>query len=168
MNTNKLIIAASILILFSAVACGDIYEDSSVSPCETPTPPISVLAVEVIDFNIRAFPTMGVPDPIECLLTLTIENKSSIFSYSGISIPSGTVFLSSSNQLLGEIAFETDWDGVVNAGDTVTVMLNKIFEDSEIFPEPCDEDVYIELLITTSEYGETKRRTPTDNLECFF
>jgi hypothetical protein len=69
---------------------------------------------------------------------------------------------------LGEIAFETDWDGVVNAGETVTVVLNKIFEDSEIFPEPCGEDVYIDILITTSDYGETKKRTQTDNLECFF
>lgn len=163
MNVNKLTIAVSILILFGTVAC----EDSGHSPCRTPTPPISVLAVEVIDFNIRAFPTMP-PDPIRCQLTLTVENTSSKYSYSGISIPSGTVYLSSDNQLLGEIAFETDWDGVVGAGDTVTVVLNKIVEDSEIFPEPCWENVYIEILITTSEYGETKRRTPTDNLECYF
>ena len=130
MNINKLIIAVAILILFGTYAC----ENDSYSPCITPTPPIWVLTVEVIDFNIRAFPTM--PDPIECQLTMTIENTSAEYSYSGISIPSGTVFLSSNNQLLGEIAFETDWDGVVNAGDTVTVVLNKIVADSGAFPEP--------------------------------
>jgi hypothetical protein len=161
-DINKLIIAVSVVLLFGTYAC----QNDTCSPCITPTPPISVLAVEVIDFNIRAFPTLS--DPIECQLTLTIENTSAEYSYSDISIPIGTVFLSSNNQLLGEIAFETDWDGVVNAGETVTVVINKIIEDSEIFPEPCGEDVYIDILITTSDYGETKKRTPTDNLECFF
>ena len=161
-DINKLIIAVSLVLLFGTYAC----ENDTCSPCITLTPSIWVFTIEVIDFNIRAFPTL--PDPIECQLTLTIENTSEKYSYSDISIPIGTVFLSSNNQLLGEIAFETDWDGVVNAGETVTVVLNKIFEDSEIFPEPCGEDVYIDILITTSDYGETKKRTPTDNLECFF
>jgi len=163
MNINKPIIAVSILILLGTYAC----EDDTCSPCRTSPPPISVLAVEVIDFNIYAFGTMP-PDPIRCEVTLTIENRSSKYSYSGVSIPSAQVYLSSNNQLLGEIAFETDWDGAVSAGDTITVVVNKIVEDSQIFPEPCWQDVYMDILITTSEYGETKRRTPTDNLTCFF
>lgn len=162
MNINKLMIAVSILIFFGTYAC----EDDTCSPCITTPPPISVLAVEVIHFDIYAL-SMLPPDPIRCELTLTIENTSSKYSYSGVSIPSGKVYLSSNNQLLGEIAFETDWDGVVNAGDTVTVVLNKIVEDSEIFTGPCWEDMYIDILITTSEYGETKRRTPNDECYCF-
>ncbi|NIM19161.1 MAG: hypothetical protein GTO51_02135 [Candidatus Latescibacteria bacterium] len=163
MNMKKLIIAVSALILFGTYAC----DDDGCPPCITGPPLVSILAVEVLDFDIYAFSTMP-PDPIRCQLTLTVENKSSKHSYSGISIPSGQVYLSSDNQLLGEIAFETDWDGTVSAGDTVTVVVNKIVEDSQIFPEPCWEDVYIDIIITTSEYGETRRRTPTDNLTCYF
>ena len=163
MSINKLVIAVSILMLLGTYAC----EDDTCSPCRPSPPPISVLAVEVTDFNIYAFSMMP-PDPIRCEVTLTIENRSSKYSYSGISIPSGQVYLSSNNQLLGEIAFETDWDGTVSAGDTVTVVVSKIVEDAQIFLEPCLQDVYMDILITTSEYGETKRRTPTDNLMCYF
>jgi hypothetical protein len=163
MNGKKLIIAVFVIVLLGAYAC----EDDTCSPCRTSPPPISVFTVGVIDFYIRAFPTMP-DDNIECQITLTIENTSSKYSYSGVSIPYGEVYLGSNSQLLGEIRFETDWDGVVSAGDTVIVVVDKIWEDYEIFPAPCGEDVYVEIHITTPESGEAKRRTPTDILECFF
>jgi hypothetical protein len=160
MNINKLIFAVVILLLLGTVAC----EDDTCTPCDKP--PISILTVEVTDFSIFAILMYPYPDQIECQLTLRIENTSSKYSYSDISISTGYVYLSSDNQLLGEITFETDWDGTIDDGEVVTVLLTKIIEDSQIFQHPCWEDVYVEFIITTSGYGEIKQRTPTYNFSC--
>jgi hypothetical protein len=66
------------------------------------------------------------------------------------------------NQLLGEIRFQTDWDGILDAGDVDTVVLSKIDEDSQIFPGPCDSQVRVEITITSSGHGEMRRRVETN------
>ena len=162
MNANKLIIAVMVLTLAGTVACG---EDSCPS-CLDEAPPIAILKVDVVEFYIHAILMSPSPDQIHCQLTLKIENLSSKYSYSSVSIPSAKVYLSSTNQLLGEISFETDWDGTLNAGVVHTIVINKIVEESPVFANPCDEDLYLELRITVPNYGEMQRRTPTDLFSC--
>jgi hypothetical protein len=150
-------IAVLALMLLGAVAC----EDDSCPSCPEKTPPMSVVSVEVEQLSIYEPGPDSQPDPIWCDVTLRIENTSSKYSYSGISIPSAKVYLSPINRLLGEIRFQTDWDGVVNAGDVDTVVLRKIHEDAQIFPGPCDAQVRVEIEITSSKYGGMKRTVKT-------
>ena len=49
----------------------------------------------------------------------------------------------------------------LNAGDVDTVVLAKIPEAAQIFPGPCDTEVYVEIEITSSEYGGMKRTVKT-------
>jgi hypothetical protein len=157
MNSSKVMIAVLALMLLGAVAC----EDDSCPACAEKTPPMSVVSVEVEQLSIYEPGPDSQPDPIWCDVTLRIENTSSKHSYSGISIPSAKVYLLPIDRLLGEIRFQTDWDGVVNAGDVDTVVLSKIHEDAQIFPGPCDSQVRVEIEITSSEYGGMKRTVKT-------
>ena len=163
MNSSKVMIAVLVLMLLGAVAC----EDDSCPSCPDKTPPMSVVSVDVVQLSIYEPGTDSQPDPIWCDVTLRIENTSSKYSYSGISIPSAKVYLLPINQLLGEIRFQTDWDGILNAGDVDAVVLSKIHEDAQIFPGPCDSQVRVEIEITSSEYGGMKR-TVTTTFTCPF
>jgi hypothetical protein len=162
MSMSKGMIMMIVLALLGMAAC----EDNECSPCRDTVPPISMFKVEVSDWYIHALWAMPGPDQIYCHMTLTIENTSSKYSYSGVSIPSAKVYLSATNELLGEILFETDWDGVLDAGDIDTVVLDKIIEDSKLFEDPCNEDVYLELRIIATDHGEMQVRTPTDDFTC--
>ena len=106
------------------------------------------------------------PDYLECQVTLRVENLSSEYSYSDISITSAKVYRALDNQLLGEIRFETDWDGSLESGEAVTVEFVKIMEDSKLFDEPCDEYLYLHITIASPGYGEMNKGTPTDICSC--
>ena len=106
------------------------------------------------------------PDQVESQVTLRIENLSSKYSYADISFPSARVYRASDNQLLGEIRFETAWDGSLDASEVVTVEFEKIEEDSKIFEEPCNEYLYLDITITSPGYGEMNKATPTDICSC--
>ena len=156
MNSSKVLIAVLALVLLGTVAC----EDDSCPACPEKTPPMWVVTVEVEQLSIYEPPVSG-PDPIYCDVTLRIENTSSKYSYSGISIPSAKVYILPIDRLLGEIRFQTDWDGILNAGDVDTVVLSKIQEDAEIFPGPCNSQVRVEIEITSSQYGGMTRLVTT-------
>jgi hypothetical protein len=151
-----------IVISFSAAGC----DDESCTPAQCDAPPLSVLSVDVTAFQIHVIWMLPGADKLESQVTLRIENTSTKYSYSGVSIPSAGVYRASDNQLLGEIRFETTWDGSLDAGEIVTVELNKIEEDSQIFPDQCDEYLYLEITITAPGYGEMKKGTPTDICSC--
>jgi hypothetical protein len=101
MSMSKGMIMMIVLALLGMAAC----EDNECSPCRDAVPPISMFRVEVSDWYIHALWAMPGPDQIYCHMTLTIENTSSKYSYSGVSIPSAKVYLSATNELLGEILF---------------------------------------------------------------
>ena len=157
MTSCKVMIAVLTLMLLGTVAC----EDEPCPACPEKTPAMSVVSVEVEQLSIYEPGTDSQPDPIWCDVILRIENTSSKYSYSGISIPSAKVYLLPIDQLLGEIRFQTDWDGILNAGDVDTVVLSKIHEDAQIFPGPCDSQVRVEIEITSSESGGMKRTVKT-------
>ena len=151
-----------ILVLFAAAGC----DDDSCTPTKCDAPPLSVLSVDVTAFQISVIWMHQGPDQVESHVTLRIENLSSKYSYSGISFPSARVYRASDNHLLGEIRFETTWDGSLDAGEIVTVVLDKIEEDSQIFPDPCDEYLYLDITITSPGYGEMKKGAPTYLCSC--
>ena len=156
MTSCKVMIAVLALVLLGAVAC----EDDSCPACPEKTPPMWVVTVEVEQLSINEAP-FSVPDPIYCDVILRIENTSSKYTYSGISIPSAKVYVLPIDRLLGEIRFQTDWDGILNPGDVDIVNLSKILEDAEIFPGPCNSQVRVEIEITSSEYVGMKRKVTT-------
>ena len=151
-----------VLLLIAAAGC----DDDSCTPTRCDPPPLSVLSVDVTYFQIVVILMHQGPDQIESHVTLRIENLSSKYSYSDISFPSAGVYRASDNQLLGEIRFETTWDGSLDAGEIVTVVLDKIEEDSQIFPDPCDEYLYLDIMITSPGYGEMKKGTPIYLCSC--
>ena len=162
MDARVLSAVLVMLVLFIAAGCGN----DSCAPTECDKPPLSVLSVDVTDFQIHVIWMLPGPDYLECQVTLRIENLSSEYSYSDVSIPSAKVYNAMDNQLLGEIRFETDWDGALDAGEVVTVELDKIEENSKIFDEPCDEYLYLDITITSPGYGEMNKGTPTDICSC--
>jgi len=162
MDAGMLKTLFAILMLFVAAGC----DDDSCSPTKCDPPPLSVLSVDVTEFRIHVILMLPGPDQLESQVTLRIENLSSKYSYADISFPSAKVYRASDNQLLGEIRFETAWDGSLEAGEVVTVELNKIMEDSLIFPNPCEENLYLEITIAAPDYGEMKKGTPTDICSC--
>lgn len=149
-------------VLLTAAGC----DDDSCTPTSCDPPPLSVLSIDVTVFRIYVIWMMPGPDKLYSDLTLTIENTNSKHSYSDVAIASAGVYRARDNQLLGEIMFETDWDGTVDAGETVTVDFEKIIEAELIFPDPCDELLYLEITITAPEYGEMKVGTPTYVCSC--
>jgi hypothetical protein len=154
--------AMAVLVMCAAGGC----DDDSSTPTRCDPPPLSVLSVDVTEFRIHVLPMMPGPDYLYSDVTLRIENTSSKHSYSGVSLASAGVYRASDNQLLGEIMFETDWDGTIDAGEIVTVEFDKIIEAAQIFPDPCDELLYLEITITSPEYGEMKVGTPTYLCSC--
>jgi hypothetical protein len=152
------------LIVLASASC----EDDAYKPGYS-KPPISVFAVTAIDGLIYANlmpPTL--PDPFLCRLTLHIENTSTRYSYSDISIPAAIVYQSPNNQPLGKIFFSTDWDGTLEAGEIDTVVVDKIKEDYQIFPTPCGASLYLDVFITTTKYGDMIKRTPTYTCSCVY
>jgi len=87
------------------------------------------------------------PDPIYCQLTLLAKNKSSSTSLSGLSMPQAEVFLDSTNQRLGTISFSTTWDGSLGPSEQDTVRLTKVVSQTWLFTPPCEEYVYLNLII---------------------
>jgi hypothetical protein len=87
------------------------------------------------------------PDPIYCQLTLLAKNKSSSTSLSGLSMPQAEVFLDSTNQRLGTISFSTTWDGSLGPSEQDTVRLTKVVSQTSLFTPPCEEYVYLNLII---------------------
>jgi hypothetical protein len=98
---------------------------------------------------------------------LRIKNTSTKYSYSGLSVTSGFVYLGSNDQLLGEIHFESDWDGEIEAGEEIIVRFDKVVEDAQVFQPPCDQEVYMDFILTAPDYGELESRTPTLVFSCF-
>jgi len=158
------ILKAGLVILLLVVATG--CDDDSCTPTSCDPPPLSVLSVDVTEFRIHVILMYSGPDKLESQVTLRIENLSTKYSYSGVSFPSARVYQVSDNQLLGEIRFETTWDGSLDAGEIATVELDKIMEDSLIFPDPCDEFLYLEITISSPGFGEMKKGTPADICSC--
>lgn len=162
LDSGVKIVLLVVLVMFAATGC----DDDSCTPTKCDPPPLSVLSVDVTEFRIHVLWGMPGPDHLYSDLTLRIENTSSKYSYSGVSIASAEVYRASDNQLLGEIMFETDWDGIIDAGEVVTVEFDKIIEAAQIFPYPCDEYLYLEITIAAPEYGEMKAGTPTYLCSC--
>ena len=162
MGAGMLKVLFVILMIFIAAGC----DDDSCNPTTCDAPPLSVLSVDVTEFRIHVIWMHQGPDQVESHVTLRIENLSSKYSYADISFPSAKVFRASDNQLLGEIRFETTWDGSLDAGEIATVVLDKIEEDSQIFPDPCNEYLCLEITISSPGYGEMKKGTPTDICSC--
>ena len=106
------------------------------------------------------------PDPILCTLTLRIVNANGAASYSGLSVPSGEVFLSKNSIELGTIRFQTEWDGAIGAGAIDTLVVTKIQEGAEIFEPPCGEHVYLRVRITKTTVQSKTFSTPSYGFSC--
>ena len=163
-SNRSVFVNAAMAVLLMCVLAG--CDDDSCTPTSCDPPPLSVLSIDVTVFRIHVLWGMPGPDHLYSDVTLRIENTSSKHSYPGVSIVSAGVYRASDNQLLGEVRFETDWEGTIGAGEIVTVEFDKIIEAAQIFPDPCDELLYLEITITSPEYGEMKVGTPTYLCSC--
>ena len=158
------VLGAVLIILVLSIFAG--CSNDSCTPTSCDKPPLSVLSADITDFQIHVLWMLPGPDQLECNVTLIIENMSSEHAYSDVTIPSAEVYRVTDNQLLGEIRFETDWDGSLDADEVVTVELVKIMETFQIFADQCDEFLYLDITINSPGYGETVVRTPTDICSC--
>ncbi len=149
-------------VLASAVIWQAGCEDDSCRPRDCPQPPLSVIRMTCLESYIYAdlMPIVP-PDPISCRLTVRIENTSSKYSYAGLSIDSASVYLASSDQLLGGFRLSADWNGALAPGEADTVLAQKIEEEEQIFSPPCTDMVYIEVILSSKSYGELIERTST-------
>jgi hypothetical protein len=156
-----------LIAILAAAAAG--CEDDACRPRSSGPPPIGVLRVEMIDGLLYAnlMPIVP-PDPISCTLTLSVENTSEKYSYSGITIADGDVYLGSNNEKMGEFRFMTFWDGALRPGETDTFEVFKVMENHTIFIPPCGDALYIDLSISADGSGETMRRTPNVFCTCAF
>jgi hypothetical protein len=151
------------IALTAFLALGVLGCDSS----EEDTGTVSDLNVQVMDGFIMAnlMPPVA-PDPIACRLTLRVVNTDVDHALSGLAIPSALVFLSKNSQELGTIRFETDWDGLLEAGQADTVRVVKIAESQEIFPPPCNQGVYFRLRIVKTTVQMKQVSTPSYGFSC--
>jgi len=102
------------------------------------------------------------PDPISCELVFVAKNNG-MRLIEGLSIDSADVVLDSTNQILGTIAFTSDWDGNLSPSQQDTVRLTKVQSQHSLFDPPCGYLVYIVVHIHKS--GSLFESTVTDNLE---
>lgn len=162
MDRGSPVMTLVILCMLAAGGCGD----DSGTPVQCDAPPLSVLSIDVTDFSIFVLWMLPGPDQIDCQVTLRIENTSSKHSYSDVTVPSARVYRTTDNLLLGEIRFETVWDGALGAGEVVTVELTKIEEDFQIFADQCNELLYLDITISSPGYGEMTKGSPTYICSC--
>lgn len=87
------------------------------------------------------------PDPIGCQITLIAENRNQTKALLNLSIPQADVFLNSSNQKLGTIAFTTSWDGKLEPAELDTVRIIKVVGQTSPFSIQCDKYVYLNIIV---------------------
>jgi hypothetical protein len=152
-------IAVTVWLLLAVLGCeGSDNENNAM---------ITDLVVQVLDGYIAADMMPPVPpDPITCELTLRVTNANSSQPLSGLSIPSAVVFLAQGSRELGTIGFETDWDGSLEAGEVDTVTVKKIEESKEVFAPPCQERVYLRLMIVKTVVQTKQVTTPSYDFSC--
>jgi hypothetical protein len=140
MKTTSRFLAAGItflgLLLFSC-------KNGGVSPG-----PFENLEIQFLSGFISAnLEPVAPPDPILCQLVLLVRNNSSSASLQGLGIAEADVFLDSTNARLGAMSFSTTWDGQLGSGEEDTVRLFKVTSQTPIFAPPCEQFVYLNLLI---------------------
>ena len=151
-------IALATFLALGIPACDSSEEDTGT---------VADLNVQVMDGFIMAnLMPPAEPDPIACRLTLRVVNTDVDHAMSGLSIPSALVFLSKNSQELGTIRLQTDWDGLVEAGQADTVRVVKIAESQEIFPPPCNQGVYLRLRIVRTAVQMKQVSTPSYGFSC--
>lgn len=154
----------AVLVFALSTGCGE----DACRPGGGSPPPISVLSASVIDGNIFAnmMPIVP-PDPIACTLTVRIENTSTKDTYTGIGVPSASVY-SAANEPVGRFRFYSDWDGELGPCGIDTFTIVKIQEQQPVIDNPCGLGLYLDLLIETESYGEAVVRTPNYVCACAF
>ena len=125
------------------------------------------LTVQVIDGGIHADLMPPVPpDPVVCHLVLRVVNTDTDDAVSGVTIPSGSVFLSRTGEELGAVRFETAWDGWVGAGEVDTVTVVKIAESQELFAPPCGQGVFLRVNVVKTAVQTKQVTTPSYVFSC--
>ena len=152
--------AAVLCAVLGALSC----DDDSSGPEDGG---LADLTIQVLEGYISAnLQPVVPPDPIICRLTLRIVNNNTSVPFSGLSIPSAVVFLSKNSVELGTIRFQTEWDGSIGAGETDTVVVDKLQEGAEIFPPPCRENVYLRARLVKSTVQTKTFATPSYYFAC--
>ena len=108
------------------------------------------------------------PDPIGCQIVLLAENKNPTLTITSLSIPRADVFISSSNLKLGTIIFTTNWDGRLAPLEKDTVNLIKVISPVTIFDPPCNEYVYLRILIQDDSNNSITFKTDSLFFGCVY
>ena len=89
------------------------------------------------------------PDPISAAITLTAKNTHASQSMIGLRILKADVFRQTDSTLLGTFNFTSTWDGDLNPGDQDVVVAAKVRASATLFNPPCNEYVYLTILVGT-------------------
>jgi len=156
-----------ILIITAVLIIG--CDDEPEWPVVIGEPIESALEVRVLDMRIFAdlMPIVP-PDPINCRLTLSVENRSSKYSYTGLHVPAGAVFLAENGLYLGDFFFSSNWDGKLGRGEADTFRVLKMQSASQIFPPRCGDSLYIRFVLDGGIYGRIMKRTGNIGFQCFY
>ncbi|MBD3178326.1 MAG: hypothetical protein GF417_01260 [Candidatus Latescibacteria bacterium] len=155
-----------ILMLLLPSGCGN---DRSEGPLRPSNPPVSLLRMSILDVVVYAnLMPMVPPDPVICEVTLAVENRSSGYPFSGLSVPSGYMYRSSDNSFLGFFRFSSAWDGRVGPSSIDTFTVRKRQEDAAIFSPPCGEDVYLYIFLSDGRYSGLADRSTGINFQCVY
>jgi hypothetical protein len=103
-------------------------------------------------------------DKLSCQADLFVKNNSSIKTLSNLSINKGEVYISSTNQKIGTILFETSWDGCLSPLENDTVRLIKLKNDAEIIFPPPFGSIY--LVFTIENVSRNTITFKTDGIGC--
>lgn len=108
------------------------------------------------------------PDPIIILMTIQLTNLNETDAFINFQIPTANIHRAADDKLLGEIRFETNWDGLLEPAEIDTVELRKKTEKASLFSHNCNEMVYLEIKLINS-LGEDKTiRTNDKQFGCYF
>lgn len=136
---------------------------------ESPSASLDDLSVRFLNAYIEAnlMPVVP-PDPITCQITLLVENGNATETLTGVSIPQADVFLDSASQRLGTISFSTTWDGRLGPNEQDTVRLVKVMSQTALFPPPCSDSVYFNLVVNDERNNSKTFKTESLLFTCVY
>ena len=157
---RKIFLVLCILLLESFFSCND-----EISPPEN----LVDIQLSYVSGSIGAnlMPIIP-PDPIACQIVLVATSTNQTKPLSGLSITQADVYLNSTNEKLGSIAFTTNWYGQLTPTESDTVRLNKITSPFSIFTPPCGKYVYLNLFVRQNLFTLTSFKTDSLYFGCVY
>jgi hypothetical protein len=163
---HTVIFLFAILMSQSLPSCKD--QSTNENPPITPDP-LGDLRLKFVSGYIYAnlMPSIP-PDPIVCKISIVAENASQTRVFSGLSVLQADVFLNSSNQKLGTIAFTTSWDGQLGPSERDTIQLSKVVSQTTLFSPQCSKQVFLNLIVQDESNNTIALKTDSLDFGCVY